>query len=273
MNTVAAYESLPHGHVLVILFSVLGWRYLSDAANNYHKKKSESLGEPYSPRWAIYALSFVHAVLSSMEGAYAMIMAPAQDQMCSASDPWRDRMILVSCGYFLNDLFIELKKEKKNAGMLFHHIFVFTFLFLATQTRMFTHPLAVLLLNEASTPFLSIRWNLKRIEGFRALTPGEKKMDYFNGLSLIAMFGIFRIALIPIIWLQVFQAGCLDTARGNGDLLTGMMIFFGNVNFPVLWAMNLYWYNIMVNQAIAVLQGKSAGKGNAKSSEESDKMD
>jgi len=203
-------------------------------------------------------------------------------------------MLLVSCGsvnifipitvceaeptlylsrYFLNDLFIELKKEKKNAGMIFHHVFVFTFLFLATQIRMFTHPLAVLLLNEASTPFLAIRWNLKRIEGFRALTPGEKKMDFFNGLSLIAMFGIFRIALIPFVWLQVFQAGCLDPALGNGDLLTCVIIFFGNMNFPVLWAMNLYWYNIMVRQAIAVLQGKTSGKGNSRSAEESDKLD
>jgi len=258
---------------MVILFSILGWRFLSTLVDTYHKEQANIMGTPYTPRFASYGVSFIHAILTSAGGAYAMAMTPASEEMCHVSEPWRDYLLLCSCGYFLNDLFVELKKDRKNAGMIFHHSFVFTFLFLATQRKMFTHPLAVLLLNEVSTPFLAVRWNMKRIESFRELTPNEKRLDFLNGLSLIATFGLFRIALIPVVWLQVFQAGCLDPALGNSDLVSSVMIWCGNINFPVLWAMNLYWYNIMVKQAMNVLLGKNGEKGNTQSTAESDKLD
>lgn len=184
-------------------------------------------------------------------------------QLCYASDWWRDAFLLSAAGYFLQDLWSELNKDKKNGQMIFHHVFVGIFLVAAASWNMFTHPLAVLLLNEGSTPFLSRRWNFKRIESDRGLSPTERRSDFVNGILFVLTFFFCRIVLIPLIWAQTLAAGCLSFSMANGDAFKAVMIFCGNLNFPILWAMNLYWFQIIASQAWGVLKGDNQSQSKA----------
>ena len=62
---------------------------------------------------------------------------------------------------------------------------------------------------------------------------------------------------------QTLAAGCLSFSMANGDAFKAVMIFCGNLNFPILWAMNLYWFQIIASQAWGVLKGDNKSQSKA----------
>jgi len=238
--------------IISVVLSAIFWRGCNLACGYYHTQRSKELKEEPDARWAAYGMSFIHASYCIVAGIIALILSPAEDDICFANALWRDVFILASCGYFVQDFFSEIAQPRKDWGMIFHHVFVPTFLFLSVHQHQLTHALALLLLNEGSTPFLCIRWNLKRLERLRGWTEQEERLYVRNGIVLLLTFLIFRVLLIPAIWLQSFLAGCLDPNIAADDL-TIAMVYVANVNFPLLWLLNLFWFQLLVRGALKVL--------------------
>merc|ERR1711939_8156 len=208
------------------------------------------------PKSAGYQTSFLHAVVSTILGLISatdtLMKQSSGEELCYAHTVWRDAFLLFSCGNLMQDLFVELAEERKDYGMIFHHIFVPVFLFIAVQRHLLTHALALLLLNEASTPFLCIRWFLKEVERSRGWQEAERRLYFRNGVCLLAIFFVFRVLLIPAAWLQAFLLGCLNPAIGHNEFDT-VLVVIGNINFPVLWLLNLYWFVLLVKGALKAL--------------------
>lgn len=219
-----------------------------------HRRQCKSNGQEYDERYAAYANSFIHAIGGIIAGVISAAYTPSKDQMCNTNAAWRNAFLLASCGYFVQDFFNEIVQTRKDIGMIFHHVFVGLFLLMAVYNHLFTQPLAVLLLNEVSTPFLTIRWNLKRIERTVGWTEDQKRLFFWNGLAFVLTFFVFRILLIPAVWYQTYWAGCLDTATANGSTLATVLVYIGNTNFPILWALNLYWFVLIVKGAMKALR-------------------
>lgn len=242
--------------MLLVPSTAMVWKGLADAIDAYHAKTCGANKEKYNVRYKAYAVSFVHAVVCTAAGFYSLWRTPEESELCDASDWWRDAFLLSSAGYFLQDLWVELKKGKKNFEIIAHHIFAGTFLVAAAHHKMYTHPLAVLLLNEGSTPFYCRRWDFRRISNDRGLMSSEHRADFVNDIAFLLTFFVCRVVLIPLVWAQTYAAGCMDFSRAEGN--HGVMIFFGNVNFPILWAMNLYWFWSILGKAWQLLRGEAA---------------
>jgi len=237
----------------VVASTAVAWKALGMALNFVYNRNCKFRGEEPDGRWAVYSLSFIHAVLGIIAGAYSMIRTPSKEHMCDADAVWRNLIILSSCGYFAQDLISELSQPRKDWAMIFHHIFVPTFLFLAVNQHFVVHALTALLLNEGSTPFMCIRWNLKRIERTVGWTPDEERWYFWNGITFVGTFFVFRVLLIPAIWIQTYWAGCLSP-DSDGDLAHHALVYVANANFPILWAMNLFWFYLIVKGAIKALR-------------------
>jgi len=237
----------------VIATAAIVWKAIYTACDFTYRRRCKISGEEADARWAVYALSFCHAVAATVAGAISVALTPSWNEMCNADAVWRDVFILSSCGYFVQDFFMEIALPRKDWGMIFHHIFVSLFLFLAVHHHLVTHALAVLLLNEASTPFLCIRWDLNRIKRSVGRTDFQDRCYFWNGCAFVTSFGIFRVLLIPAIWFQTYWAGCLSPDSSQ-DTLSRAMVYVANANFPILWALNLYWFFLIVKGTIKALK-------------------
>lgn len=245
----------------IIFGSSIAWKLGHMMCDRYHANKSAAdADDEYEPRWAAYGLSFVHAIAATIAGAVCLYETPPSGEMCNADARWRNTCLLVSCGYFAQDLLSEVRQPRIDYGMIFHHIFVGFFIFIAVQMHIFTQVLGLFLLNEGSTPFLCIRWELKRIERTKGWTPAQETLYFRNGLVLLFMFFACRVFLIPAVWTQALLAGCLDPSTYGDDTVKTVAAYIGNVNFPVLWLMNCYWYYLLVNGAIKVIFGTKESK-------------
>jgi len=239
------------------------WAVLAAACPRRFKEGTEKVdgekydGEAGASRWAQHGMSECHAISATIAAGYSLAWQPEGAAICTASDAWRDMILLSSAGYFLCDFALELARKRQDYPILFHHVFAGGFFVLAVYQEFFTDALAVLLITEGSTVFLNIRWLLKRMQKSGIpWTEQYQQIELCNNVIFAVTFLFCRVLFVPAIWWQNAQQGCLQSTQGS----KGWVAWCANVNFPVLWAMNLIWFHMIVKSAMKMgSQPKSMG--------------
>ena len=158
--------------------------------------------------WISTTVSSVHALFAVTVACKVLRDAKVPRDACTAQETWLDACIMMSVGYFINDLIIEFASmtflsKRKNWAIVFHHVFVASSFVLAVRYSFVTWFLAVLLLNELSTIFVNFRWYL--------LTLGQKNGGLYlcNGVMLIVSFFLCRVVFLPAVFYLLFEDfGC-----------------------------------------------------------------
>merc|ERR1711959_257511 len=215
------------------------------------KREVYSSEEQTPRRLAQYFVALCHSAATTCVGAYSgWRLLQEEGSLCRSDEPWRNICLCVSAGYFIMDLALEVISSKRSSSMCFHHGFVGSFLFVAVQAQEMTVVLSLLFLNEASSLFLTTRWFISRIKEQRnGGGPMLQRWELANSACFAISFFVFRVALIPFVWFKTWQSGCLhfDSALG----------YAANINFPVLWGLNLFWFALVVK---GVMRTLGAGK-------------
>ncbi|XP_078665837.1 TLC domain-containing protein 4-B-like [Branchiostoma floridae x Branchiostoma belcheri] len=95
---------------------------------------------------------------------------------------------------------------------------------------------------EASNPFVHLRAILS------ALGMKKTRLYIVNGLMMIAVFFICRVAIIPVYWRTVYNL-YTDGSFPQIDSFVYYLMIYGRLFFDVL---NVYWFSLMMRAAFAI---------------------
>lgn len=198
-------------------------------------------------------LSTLHALWCCAIGFATLFAGDAytEPSVCVGPSPdWRRMCLLLTVGYFLHDLQIEVtagsgKGGKPDPSMIFHHVFITVTWALALHFDMFTWFMCTLLLNEASTPFLNLRWYLAQ----RKRNSGQ--LYVINGISLVVMFFVCRVVLIPLLaYVAYLHNFCyVPDMAGVRLAMVGMFVF----NWIAHYSLNVFWFYKLARGALKTL--------------------
>ena len=175
------------------------------------------------------------------------------EEAAFGSSDSRDFYLLLVAGFMVYDLWLITVWEYENMfdpSMVAHHFVVICGLLTGVIFKAATFYMAVLFVNEISTPFLSLR--------FLMLHRGQKDslLYRYNGLILAWTFFIFRVAIITALvcnatyaWWQLGFVTGLYWTRPSSDRL-----LFGGLSMLLLahWALNCYWFHLIYRHASRV---------------------
>jgi hypothetical protein len=106
----------------------------------------------------------------------------------------------ISAGYFLVDFgVICWHTEISSKEMYIHHVVSLLSLAIAAQVHSLHVYLLMVLLTETTTPFVNLRWALDRLQ------LKQLKLYQVNGLLLMLVWGVTRVAMFVPFYLHVLQ--------------------------------------------------------------------
>ena len=174
----------------------------------------------------------------------------------------RDFCLLLMTGYMLYDLCLMLWERDAvfDPAMVAHHAIIICALLVGVIFQAATFYMAVLFINEVSTPFLNLRFLLLHL--------GKKDSALYriNGVALAVTFFVFRVATITALvahgvyawWQLAFVQGLFWTRPRSDRLL------FGGLTTLLLghWALNVHWFYFICLHAARVFgRGKRRAGG------------
>ncbi|XP_035659959.1 TLC domain-containing protein 4-B-like [Branchiostoma floridae] len=145
-------------------------------------------------------------------------------------------------GYTIADVVLMLQHRSLLSGLYLVHHFVGTLCGIAgTVYTSVPWIMSTFLYYEASSPFVHLRVVL--------LNLGEKnsRLCTANGLVLMTVFFLCRVAIIPAYWRTVYML-YIDGSFPEIDGLVYYLMLYGRVFFDML---NLYWFSLMVRTFLA----------------------
>jgi hypothetical protein len=175
------------------------------------------------------------------------------------SDVRRERHLCLLAGYLLYDvlLLVVYRAHIWDTQMLVHHCVIFTAIVVSIHMGVASFYISVLLINEASTPFLTLRYILLSIG--RA----DSRLYLVNGVLLFLSFFVFRVLAISLLVLHGAQ-GWWELGVRQGMLSTIPAVQIGTfVGLSVLllahWLLNLIWFAKIWAHARRVLMRVDSG--------------
>ncbi|XP_044299531.1 TLC domain-containing protein 4-like isoform X2 [Varanus komodoensis] len=163
------------------------------------------------------AFQFFFSALSpqlfvSLSPAYCTLPAVKQNEWNSRGDPWLVKLnVAVTCGYLLYDLLLLVRYWKTLGDSLFvcHHLAALYAYGYVLSHGVLPYFANFRLLSELSTPFVNLRWFLD-VAGW----PHSSWLVLANGLAMMVVFFMVRIAVIPSYYAQVYSwYGTLEYER------------------------------------------------------------
>mmetsp|Transcript_25386 Transcript_25386/g.63681 ORF Transcript_25386/g.63681 Transcript_25386/m.63681 type:complete len:276 (-) Transcript_25386:37-864(-) len=193
---------------------------------------------------------------------HALIVCPGSSYILLADrELWDDRIFGyssacrllcgVSAGYFIWDsVFSVIHVKDSGAAFVFHGV-ACMIVYIFTLTPFMQFYAVVCLQYEWSTIFLNIGWLLQKLTPPAAL--GGLKM--VNGLCLLAMFAIFRVALNSVVMVVVFYDFFHRFTDLGGWPFVPMFLYVLSAGV-LLYLLNLYWFT----RLLALLRRTMAAK-------------
>jgi hypothetical protein len=166
----------------------------------------------------------------------------------------RDFCLLLMTGFMLYDLCLMVWEREAvfDLAMVLHHSIIICALLVGVMFKAATFYMAVLFVNEVSTPFLNLRFLLLHL-GLK-----NSALYRYNGAALVATFLLSRVATITALvchgayaWWQLgFVSGLYWTRPGSDRVL------FGGLTALLLghWALNLHWFYLICLHAMRVFR-------------------
>jgi hypothetical protein len=136
-------------------------------------------------------------------------------------------------------------------AMLLHHAIILSAVLVSIAFQRCTFHICCLLVNEASTPFLTVRYFL--LYGDRT----SSRAYAFNGMALVISFAICRIVANTLLvyacalaWHELGWVRGMLTTHPNDVVLCGMLsaLALGH------WSLNLYWFVRILSSARRALR-------------------
>uniref|UniRef100_A0A670ZWZ6 TLC domain-containing protein n=1 Tax=Pseudonaja textilis TaxID=8673 RepID=A0A670ZWZ6_PSETE len=118
-------------------------------------------------------------------------------------DPWLVKLnVAVTCGYLLYDLLLLVRYWKTLGDSLFvcHHLVALYAYGYVLSRGVLPYFANFRLLSELSTPFVNLRWFLDATGWSRT-----SRLVLANGLAMMVVFFMVRIAVIPSYYMQVYS--------------------------------------------------------------------
>ncbi|CAH1247402.1 TMEM56 [Branchiostoma lanceolatum] len=140
-------------------------------------------------------------------------------------------------GYTLADVVLMLRYDALASRVFFLHHFMGILCGLAgTIYTSIPWIMSTFLYYEASTPFVHLRSILSKL--------GWKHTSLYtvNGLVLMTVFFLCRVAIIPVYWRTVYLL-YTDGSFPQIDAFVYYLMLYGRVVFDIL---NVYWFSLMV---------------------------
>lgn len=154
----------------------------------------------------------------------------------------------ISLGFFIVDFVISWKYHMGGNEMLAHHIGAISSVLVAVllgQGHMHT---IWMLVTEATTPFVNLRWWLDKANMKATL------LYFYNGVSIFLTWIIFRLVTFPPFFYVVWQQ------RGQVELLwPGSVVLLMIVPFLLLF-LNIMWFYKIVKGVIKLMTPAPAEK-------------
>ncbi|XP_019628406.1 PREDICTED: transmembrane protein 56-B-like [Branchiostoma belcheri] len=146
-------------------------------------------------------------------------------------------------GYTIADAFLMLRYRLHDTNVFLIHHVVGTLCGLAgTIHTSVPWIMSTFLYYEASSPFVNFRAILS------ALGLKKTRLYVVNGLMMIAVFFLCRVAIIPVYWRTVYTL-YTDGSFPQIDSFVYYLMIYGRLFFDVL---NVYWFSLMMRTAFAI---------------------
>uniref|UniRef100_U3EQA6 Transmembrane protein 56-B n=1 Tax=Micrurus fulvius TaxID=8637 RepID=U3EQA6_MICFL len=153
--------------------------------------------------WNSRCVSTLHAVIVGLFCLYILWYDAAVNVNPIWGDPWLVKLnVAVTCGYLLYDLLLLVRYWKTLGDSLFvcHHLVVLYAYGYVLSRGVLPYFANFRLLSELSTPFVNLRWFLDA-----AGWPRTSRLVLANGLVMMVVFFMVRIAVIPSYYMQVYS--------------------------------------------------------------------
>eukprot|EP00931_Biecheleriopsis_adriatica_P010162 TRINITY_DN111257_c0_g1_i1.p1 TRINITY_DN111257_c0_g1~~TRINITY_DN111257_c0_g1_i1.p1 ORF type:complete len:309 (+),score=63.44 TRINITY_DN111257_c0_g1_i1:29-955(+) len=191
-------------------------------------------------------MSLVHAFLVTSLG---VLVECSAEPACNEGTSWVRAPMVIFLGYILVDFFSMLVCDVINrwraldVAMFVHHIFIFTMFSIGCTLDVGVYFGSTLLINEASTPFLTLMWYLTYME------MKDSSLFVVNGLVFVLVFFLCRIAFIPFSFYQFAKTPgqCGDGRFGAGPKWLMIM------GYICIFLLNLMWFKKLVQGALKKL--------------------
>lgn len=190
-------------------------------------------------KMSIRITSSIHAVLVTILAILVLLFDEELNQnRLLYQTPEISLTLNIVIGYMCYDLITMLAyKELYEFESIIHHVVSATAFYACTHYGVFTYIALLRLTSEASTLLINIRWILL------TLKMKYSKLYYFNGMAIIAVFGLFRVLTIVPIWYE-FYLSSLNVKFDQVSLLFKVICVITSVPLDVL---NVYWYYLIIN--------------------------
>eukprot|EP00189_Rhodosorus_marinus_P012475 CAMPEP_0184739238 /NCGR_PEP_ID=MMETSP0315-20130426/2062_1 /TAXON_ID=101924 /ORGANISM="Rhodosorus marinus, Strain UTEX LB 2760" /LENGTH=268 /DNA_ID=CAMNT_0027207817 /DNA_START=83 /DNA_END=889 /DNA_ORIENTATION=- len=158
---------------------------------------------------------------------------------------------LLAMGYFLYDfILVVLNVRTITAGpsTLFHHV---VGAFVVRTALNMGHAMPLIwsggtFLTEISTPLVNWRW-------FLYFKHRNEPLYKVCGISMTVVFFLGRIVFMPVFLFYIYaQKGLVDSLPSQADAF--FLGSFASIFYAVLYALNLYWFSLIVKGAIKLLK-------------------
>lgn len=206
-------------------------------------------------------MSTVHALLTALQ---AGVVELCTDPECTVGHSWVKLPVIIFLGYLVVDFFSMLICDviagwrSLDVSMMAHHIFIFC-MFTAGYTADIAMWFAsTLLINEASTPFMSAMWYLTYSD------MKSSKIFVINGIVFVLVFFLCRIAFIPF---SFYQCATVDLCSRGSDAVTFLQRSAPRillVGYILIFLLNAMWFKKLVYGAMKKL-GMVSSKENGAS--------
>ncbi|BFZ18470.1 hypothetical protein BsWGS_21508 [Bradybaena similaris] len=230
--------SEPNNGYLVIAVSSIFFYVLS----RFVLFLTPAVARPKSWKWKNFAVSFVHAAISSTWAVLCFLERPDMaEDLITVYTGLSHTLVSFSVGYFLFDLLdlLYYQRNRQALELLGHHTVLICCFMVAVSSRHYVGYAVVALMVEWNSIFLHLR-QLLQICGVAKLNNWYR----LNSLTNLATFIVFRILLLSWMtrWIVI-----------NKDLVPLIFYTMGSVGLAVIVAMNIVlFYRLLRSDFISL---------------------
>ncbi|KAH0628702.1 hypothetical protein JD844_010131 [Phrynosoma platyrhinos] len=183
-------------------FSALSPQLSLSLSPSYSTLSSVKQSEWNSRYTTLGCVSTLHAIIVGLFCLYILWYDDAINANPIWGDPWLVKLnVAITCGYLLYDLLLLVRYWRTLGDSLFvcHHLAALYAYGYVLSRGVLPYFANFRLLSELSTPFVNLRWFLD--------TAGWSRSSWLvmaNGLAMMVVFFMVRIAVIPTYYAQVY---------------------------------------------------------------------
>ena len=210
--------------------------------------------------WNSLTPSVLHAIAVTACSTHLIVLSRTETTTTTSSTSGSTFLLSASLGYFFADFILLLANEAKrkkpsfSAIMMIHHVVSIAALSAALMSGMGHLNILMIMLTEATTPCIALRWILDK------LNKKGTRVYLANGILLTVTWVIFRV----ILFVTYFRVVSVHTGTWH-HLATSlspimpkhaiMSLWVAQYALPLpLFAMNIYWFGLILRGLVKHLR-------------------